>query len=97
MAALRSCTVSYRDSEGVTHTVDVSAASLYEAAVLGLKAFEDTGWADHPVGELDVIVKSPAVRHQVPVVRVKNWLRSAGSPRDVALKSRLRALLGWND
>jgi hypothetical protein len=37
------------------------------------------------------------VRHQVPVVRVKNWLRSAGSPRDVALKSRLRSLLGWND
>jgi hypothetical protein len=43
MAALRSCTVSYRDSEGVTHTVDVSAASLYEAAVLGLKAFEEHG------------------------------------------------------
>jgi hypothetical protein len=97
MAALRSCTVSYRDSEGVTHTVDVSATSLYEAAVLGLKAFEDTGWADHPVGDLDVIVRSPAVRHQLPVVRVNNWLRSAGSPRDVALKSRLRALLGWND
>ena len=31
-----------QDSEGVIHTVDVSAASLDEAAVLGLKAFEDT-------------------------------------------------------
>jgi hypothetical protein len=50
VAALRTCTVSYKDVEGVTHTVEVSASSLYEAAVLGLKAFEETGWADHPVG-----------------------------------------------
>jgi len=33
--------------------VDVSASSHYEAAVLGLKAFEQTGWSDHPVGEMD--------------------------------------------
>jgi len=32
--------VSYRDMEGVTHSVEVSASSLYEAAGLALKAFE---------------------------------------------------------
>ena len=37
------------------------------------------------------------VKHQIPVVRVTNWLRSAGTPRDVALKSRLREILGWKD
>jgi hypothetical protein len=26
-----------------------------------------------------------------------NWLPSAGTPRDVALKTRLKQLLGWND
>ena len=31
-----------QDSEGVIHTVVVSAASLDEAAVLGLKGLEDT-------------------------------------------------------
>jgi hypothetical protein len=97
VSELRTCTVSYRDAEGVTHTVDVSASSLYEAAVLALKAFEQIGWANHPVGEMEVIVKTPAVRHRVPVVRVTNWLRSAGSPREVVLKSRLRQVLGWND
>jgi hypothetical protein len=97
VAALRTCTVSYKDVEGVTHTVDVSASSLYGAAVLGMKAFEETGWADHPVGEMEVIVRSPAVKHRVPVVRVTNWLRSAGSPRDMALKARLKQILGWND
>ena len=81
----------------MTHTVDVSASSLYEAAVLGLKAFEQTGWPDHAVGDIEITVKSPAVKHRVPDVRVTNWLRSAGTPREVALKSRLRDILGWND
>lgn len=98
MPELRSCTVKYCDLEGVTHTVEVSASSLYEAAVLGRKAFEQTGWADHPVGEVEVIVTAPAVKHRVPVGRLKGWLRSgARSPRDMALKSRLKELLGWND
>ena len=96
MAELRTCTVAYKDMEGVVHTVDVSASSLYEAAVLGLKAFEQAGWSDHPVGETEITVKSPAVKHRVPVVRVTSWLRSAGSPTEVALKSRLRDMLGWN-
>jgi hypothetical protein len=34
---------------------------------------------------------------KVAVVRVTNWLRSAGSPREVALKSRLRQVLGSNE
>ena len=93
----RTCVVSYKDFEGVTHTVEVLASTLFEAAVLGMKAFEQTGWADHPVGCMDVVVKSPAVKHTVPVVSVTNWLRSAGSPREVAQKARLRAILGWND
>jgi len=38
---------------------------------------------------MDVVVKSPAVKHTVPVVRVTNWLRSSGSPKEVALKTRL--------
>lgn len=82
--------------EGITHSVEVSASSLYEAAVLGMKAFEQTGWADHPVGCMEIVIKSPAVTHRVGVVQVTNWLRSAGSPQDCALKARLRAVLGWD-
>ena len=85
---LRTCSVSYKDMEGVTHTVEVTASSLYEAAVLGMKAFEQGGWADHPVGCMEITVRSPAVKHRVPVVQV---------PGDVALKSRLKEILGWND
>jgi hypothetical protein len=97
VAELPSCTVSYRDMEGITRYVDVSASSLYEAAVLGMNAFEQTGWADHPVGAMEIVVKSPAVKHLVPVAKVTNWLSRVGNPRDSALKARLRAILGWND
>jgi hypothetical protein len=61
-----------------------------------MKAFEQSG-ADHPVGYTEITVSSPAVKHRVPVVQFTNWLRSAGSPREVALKSRLKEILGWND
>ena len=46
---------------------------------------------------MEVMVKSPTVKHRIPVVRVTNWLRSAGNPREVALKARLKQMLGWND
>jgi hypothetical protein len=35
----RSCRVSFTDSEGLEHAVEVSAASVYEAAVLALAEF----------------------------------------------------------
>ena len=46
---------------------------------------------------MEVVVKSLAVKHKVPVVQATNWLRNAGSPREMILKSRLRKILGWND
>jgi hypothetical protein len=41
-------TVSYKDAEGITDTVEVTASSRYEAAVLGMKAFEQSEWEDTP-------------------------------------------------
>jgi hypothetical protein len=43
--AIRTCLVTYRDIEGVEHTVEVSADSLYEAVAQGLRAFLDADWA----------------------------------------------------
>lgn len=37
---LRSCVVTYQDTEGVKHSVEVTAESLYEAAILGMKALK---------------------------------------------------------
>ena len=37
MGHLRSCVVSYQDNQGIRHSAEVTAETLYEAAVLGLQ------------------------------------------------------------
>jgi hypothetical protein len=39
MSVSSTCRVSFTDGADVTHTVTVSASSLYEAAVLGIAEF----------------------------------------------------------
>lgn len=38
---MAACIVSYLDTEGLRHTVEVEAESLYEAAVLAMRTFKD--------------------------------------------------------
>jgi hypothetical protein len=40
----RSCQVTITDREGVAHTVEVTASSLYEAIALGLTAIRESQW-----------------------------------------------------
>jgi hypothetical protein len=95
--ALRTCRVTCRDIEGVVHTVEVSADSLYEGVARGLAALRDADWAgdigDGPTA-LMVVVKQPEVEHKVRMRDFEAWLESNGrSPAEMALKSRLRELL----
>ena len=46
----RICSVSFTDPLGVTHSVEVSASTLYEAAVLAVVAFRRAGLHDVTVG-----------------------------------------------
>jgi hypothetical protein len=56
------CQVSFDDGAGMTHTVSVSASSLYEAAVLALAEFKKSGFAFGGVDrdtKLKVAVEAP--------------------------------------
>jgi hypothetical protein len=90
--------VSFTDTEGVTHTVSVSASSLYEAAVLGIAEFRRCGFAEVRVGRvtrLTVAVAVPATKHEITVGKVLAWLESSGKrPREQATKVNLREVLG---
>jgi hypothetical protein len=44
--ATKTCTVSFVGPSGVCHSVDVSADSLYEAAIGGFSLLKQDGWAD---------------------------------------------------
>lgn len=77
------------------HSVEVNAASLYEAAVLGLKVFRSSRFAAHSLPgtstRLRVTVRSEEASHEVAVAQVETWLRGQGkSPREQVLKERLR-------
>jgi hypothetical protein len=93
----RSCAVSFVDPESIEHSVHVSAASLYEAAVLALAEFRRHGFADTAFGsatKLNVRVKAPEAAHVVAVGKVKAWLDRVGrSPREQVEKNRLKYLL----
>lgn len=94
----RNCVVSFRDSQGLEHSVVVSASSLYEAAARGLKAFRDSPFCEGArpgaAARLTVAIKAVEARHEVNVSRLRAWLESSGkSPREQALKHELRKLL----
>jgi len=96
--ALKTCRVTCRDSGGVSHTVEVSAQTLYEAVAQALLLFRDNEWTDDlkriPAAVV-VRIKQPEIEHKVLIRDFENWLGSAPrSPAEMVLKTRLRELLG---
>jgi hypothetical protein len=91
------CRVSFTDGADVTHTVTVSASSLYEAAVLGIAEFKRSGFAFggiSPATRIRVFVEPPAMAHELSVAKVQAWLdRNGKTPREQAKKVTLRQLL----
>ena len=90
------CIVSYLDTEGVRHTVEVEAESLYEAAVRAMHTFRKHHCEPALMNRLEVEIRS-SVTHTVTPKKVCEWLNGgAKSPREAVMKERLRELLGSN-
>ncbi len=90
------CTVSFQDEHGTTHTVTVSATSLYEAVGLALHAFKLQPWVPPvpPAVPLTISARPPTVQHQVTLERAQRWAsHAATSPTDKLQRERVRALL----
>jgi hypothetical protein len=96
--AVRSCRVTIHGTEGVFHTVEVTAASLYEAVAHGLAAFRRNEWiADvgERFGVVKVSVAEVRVEHEVKLKDFTSWLeRSGRSPREIIERQKIRAILG---
>ncbi len=92
----RTCLVSFTDSENIRHSVEVTAGTLYEAAVMAIAQFRSCGFtaaAPGPATRLTVAVKTPSTTHEVQWGKVETWLQSAGKPNEQTMKNRLRELL----
>lgn len=93
---LRACTVSFVGPGGVRHAVDVTAESLYEAAIVGVSLLRQDGWPDAiaPGTEIQIQVRSPATTHSVTLAQLRRWCEGiAASPEEILRKRKLRALL----
>ena len=87
------CIVSFLDIEGLRHTVEVEAGSLYEAAVLAVKIFRQHDCGPGPLSQLEVEIRSP-VTHTITLKKIQDWVRGGSkSPKEAVMKERLRELL----
>jgi hypothetical protein len=96
---LRACTVSFRGPTGVQHSVEVTAESLYEAAVLGLSLLKQDRWVEQiaPGTLLEIQVRAPATIHCVTVAQLRRWVDGiAVSPDETLKKRKLKELLSFS-
>ena len=95
---IRSCRVTIRDLDGVSHTVEVTAGTLYEAVAEGLATIRGNEWVAGMAEGLNVVKVSVAdvrVEHEVKLVDFTKWLeRTGGSPREMSDRKRIRSILG---
>jgi hypothetical protein len=84
--------------QGVSHTVEVTAATLYEAVALRMAATHTDEWVTGIAQGLNTIkvrVMNLAVEHEVRLMDFTKWLdRSSGSPRELSYRKRIRTIWG---
>ena len=84
----------YPDLDGITHSVDVTVETLYEAAILGMNTLNVPRWHDNPNLKIQVRVRQPETVHDVWNSCLSAWLARAGkSAKEAGLKERLRGLV----
>lgn len=95
---VRSCRVTLQDLDGVLHTVEVTAATLYEAVAQGLAAIRGNDWVAGIAQGLNAVKVSVAdvrVEHEVKLMDFTKWVdRTGGSPREMSDRQRIRTILG---
>jgi hypothetical protein len=90
---MATCLVSYLDTSGIRHSVEVDAQSMYEAAVLAIKIFREHDCEPCEANRLEIEVRS-SVTHTLTIRRIHDWLNGgAKTPKEAVTKERLRALL----
>lgn len=95
---MKTCRVSFRDNEGIAHSVDVDADSLYEAIGRAIARFVRAPYVDPPVltagCEFIVEPREPNAEHRVPLKKFEAWLDlKGGTPREMGVRFEVRKIL----
>jgi hypothetical protein len=95
---VRSCRVTIRDIEGVDHTIQVTASTLYEAVALGLASVRGEEWVGgiaQGVNTVKVAVTNVPIEHSVKIDDFNKWVtRDGGPPKERFSRARVREILG---
>lgn len=98
---VKSCRVTIRDMEGVTHSVEVTASTLYEAVALGLRQIRGNEWVERMPGKYDTVtvcVTNVQVEHTVKMGEFTSWMeRNGNSPAEMMRIRKVREILGMPD
>ena len=96
--SVKSCRVTIQDLDGVTHSVEVTAATLYEAVAQGVAAIRGHEWVPGIAQGMNVVrvsVSNVRVEHEVRLVDFTRWLeKPGGSPREISDRKKIREILG---
>lgn len=91
---MKRCTVSFVDSAGISHSVELDAGSLFEAVAGALEAFKQTQCASRFPEHLRVQVRTKDGQYSVGVAELRRWIgRATKSPKQLLLKKRIEALV----
>jgi hypothetical protein len=98
---VKCCRVTISDREGVAHTVEVTAPTMYEAVALGLKQIQGNEWVEGIATGLNTVcvaVKNVQVEHTVRIGEFTKWLeRRGGSPAEMTRRRKIREILDMPD
>jgi hypothetical protein len=96
--SLRLCRVTVSDLEGVKHSGEVTASTLYDAVSLGLVAIREQDWTGEiaeGLNSVDVSVNAVPVMHSVRMQDFRKWLdRNGGTPNETTQRNHVRRILG---
>jgi hypothetical protein len=95
---VKKCRVSFKDADRIEHAVEVDARTLYEAVGLAIDRFrrcEHVKYEPKGLHEFTVEPREPGTQHRLTRNTFDAWLRRpGGSPADMALKAKLKEILG---
>jgi hypothetical protein len=93
------CRVSFTDADGISHSVEVQAESLYEAVAEAVSEFrhaEEVRAAPGPMTEFTVTVHRKPIEHRIRLNQVTKWAESCDTkegPAGITRRQRVKAQL----
>lgn len=92
------CRVSYTDTEGICHAVEVDAESLYEAVALAVAEFRDGEIMTDlpsPMAEFTVLIIRRPIEHRIRFKRVQEWAQPStkGGPAAAVKREKIRKII----